>query len=401
METISEVETSVIEKSVIEKSVIEKSVIEKSVIEKSVSNPAATRLNRTRGLGSLFQRGRIWWICYYSNGRRLRESSNSEKETVAVKLLKRRLADAASGKPIGPEVERTTLRDLCGMLENDYTINHKSTCSIKAPMAHLLAYFGPECKARNITSDAITVYIAARQQAGAANATINRSLAALRRAFNLAEIAGKVAVRPHVSMLDEHNARQGFLTHDEFIRLHDALPEDLRDPVAFLYYSGWRVGEMRSLEWRDVDLSGGVIRLRPENSKSKRGRVLPLRGELRAIIERAASRRVPEFQGVFRRGDGRPVALFRKSWASACRNAGLGAILVHDLRRCSVRNMIRAGVSEKVAMSISGHRTRSIFDRYNIVTEDDLASALDRVGDHLAAQPQAPTSNVIPLRRAQ
>ncbi|HUY28386.1 MAG TPA: site-specific integrase [Candidatus Binataceae bacterium] len=359
-----------------------------------------TRKNQ-RGMGSIFQRGDTFWICYYRDGRRYRESSGSSKEIAAAKLLKKRLAEAASGKPIGPEVERTTLRDLLGMLENDYAINQKSTCSIKAPMAHLLDHFGPDCKARNITSDAITAYVAIRQRAGAANATINRSLAALRRAFRLAEIAGKVAVRPHIAMLDENNARQGFLTHDEFIRLCDALPDDLRDPVAFLYYSGWRVGEMRSLQWRDVDLSGGVIRLRIENSKNKRGRVLPLRGEIREIIERAHGRRIPECLGVFRREDGRPVALFRKSWASACRNAGLGTILVHDLRRCSVRNMIRAGVPEKVAMSISGHRTRSVFDRYNIVTEDDLAAAMDRVGDHLAAQPQAQPSNVITLRRAQ
>ncbi len=87
---------------------------------------------------------------------------------------------------------------------------------------------------------------------------------------------------------------------------------------------------------------------------------------------------------VFHR-DGKSVGLFRKSWATACKKAELGAMLIHDLRRCAVRNMIRAGVPDKIAMSISGHQTRSIFDRYDIVTENDLARAMDRVGEHLAA----------------
>ena len=94
-------------------------------------------------------------------------------------------------------------------------------------------------------------------------------------------------------MLEEENARSGFLSHAEFFRLRDALPEDLRDPVGFLYHSGWRVSEMRALEWRDVDLAGGVVSLRPEISKNKKGRVLPLRGELKAIFERADARRSP------------------------------------------------------------------------------------------------------------
>ena len=177
---------------------------------------------------------------------------------------------------------------------------------------------------------------------------------------------------------------------DQFERLRDALPEDLRDPVSFLYFSGWHVSEMRALEWRDVDLEGGgIIRLRPDLSKTKDGRPLPLRRELAEIIDRARERRIPECTTVFHR-DGRPIALFRRSWATACKKAGLGNILVHDLPRTAVRNLVRAGVPDKIAMALSGHKTRSGFDRDNIVAEDGLARAIENVSDHLAAQPQTP-----------
>lgn len=354
---------------------------------------------RTRGMGFLFQMpgSSNWWIGYSVNGKRFRETSRSSNRQDAVKLLKRRIAAAQTGGPVGPDPEKTTLAELVSMIRNEYVANGRNLRAITAPLDHLVRHFGGELRAVNLTTDKIISYVTERQQAGAKNSTINRSLSALKRAFTLAERAGKLARRPHLPMLEENNARSGFLSHGEFLRLIDALPGDLRDPVAFLYYSGWRVNEMRTLQWRDVDRAGGVVRLRPEHSKSGRGRVLPLRGELAAIIERAAARRTPECATVFHR-DGRPVALFRKSWASACKRAGLGAVLVHDLRRCAVRNMIRAGVPDKIAMSISGHQTRSIFDRYDIVIEADQAQAMDMVSAHLAAQPVAPI-NVIPLKK--
>jgi integrase len=365
---------------------------------------------KARGTGLIFQptwkdrktgeikTSTVWYIQYNVRGRRIRESSESRNQAVAARLLKKRIGEAAAGKPVGPDVEKTTLADLKRMIEDEYTANGRRSSVIKSPLAHLVSHFGGTCRAFDLTTDRVTAYITKRQAAGAANATINRSLAALKRAFRLAERAGRVATRPYIPMLEENNARSGFLSHAEFIRLYDALPEDLRDPVAFLYHSGWRVSEMRGLEWRDVDLAGGVVRLRPEKSKSKSGRTLPLRGELKAIIERAGARRLPECVNVFRRDDGGAIGLFRKSWATACDTAKLGAILVHDLRRTAVRNLVRAGVPEHTAMAVTGHKTASIFRRYDIVTEDDLAVAMDRVSEHLAAQPKK-TANVVPLKR--
>jgi len=142
----------------------------------------------------------------------------------------------------------------------------------------------------------------------------------------------------------------------------------LKDPITFLYLSGWRLGEMKTLEWRDVDIAGQVVRLRPAISKNKDGQVLPLSGELLEIIVRASANRRLDCPFVFHL-DGQPVGDFKRSWATACKTAGVGKVLVHDLCRTAVRNMVRAGIPDRVAMALSGHKTRSVFDRYNIVSE--------------------------------
>ena len=143
---------------------------------------------------------------------------------------------------------------------------------------------------------------------------------------------------------------------------------------------------MRALEWRDVDLAGRTVRLRPSVSKNKDGRLLPLSGELLEIVERANASRRLDCPFVFNL-DGQPIGDFKRAWATACKRADVGKVLVHDLRRTAVRNMVRAGIPDRVAMTLSGHKTRSVFDRYNIVSEADLAQAAQRLQVHLGKQP--------------
>ena len=149
----------------------------------------------------------------------------------------------------------------------------------------------------SITSDRVTMYAVDRQAQDAANATINRELAALKHAFRLAADAGRVASIPRIKLLEENNAREGFVEHAQFLAIREALPAHLKDPVSFLYHSGWRVNEMRTLEWRDV--FGENVVLRRERSKSKKPRTLPLKGELAEIIQRAEAVRRPDCRFVF------------------------------------------------------------------------------------------------------
>jgi len=233
----------------------------------------------------------IWWIAYYHNGEELRESSHSSEEKEAIKLLKRRVQDLGRGI-VGTKEERVTFEKLVEDLKNDYKVNGKrSLDNVELSIRHLSGFFVGD-KARHITTDRVRQYIAKRQGEGAANASINRELSALKRAFSLAIQAGKLFHRPYIPMLEENKARQGFLDHGGFLALRNELSDYLKDPVSFLYLSGWRSGEMKSLEWRDV--GADAIRLRAEKSKNKKPRVLPLRKELAEIIERARETRRPD-----------------------------------------------------------------------------------------------------------
>jgi len=123
-------------------------------------------------------------------------------------------------------------------------------------------------------------------------------------------------------------------------------------------------------------------------------RVLPLEGELWDLMERRwAARTIEQEDGttkmaafIFHRS-GVPVIDFRKSWNEAFRAVKVPRRIFHDLRRTAVRNMVRAGVPQSVAMSISGHKTVSMFMRYNITNGADKVEALKKTAAHLAAQP--------------
>jgi integrase len=289
---------------------------------------------------------------------------------------------------IGPVEDRFTFEDLADALLIDYEVNRlRSIRSVRLSIEHLKARFALE-RALDITTEKIKKYVADRQRDGAANASVNRELSALKRMFKLAVESGKLRFSPHIPMLAENNARQGFVDHGAFLALREHLLEYVKDPITFLYLSGWRLGEMKALEWRDVDLAGRVVRLRPEISKNKDGRVLPLSGELLELVERAGAKRRLDCPYVFHL-DGEPVGDFKRSWATACKAAGVGKILVHDLRRTAVRNMVRAGIPDRVAMTLSGHKTRSVFDRYNIVSEADLVLAAECLQQHLSGQSAA------------
>lgn len=352
-----------------------------------------------RGLGRTFTRGDICWIAYSYRGREYRESSGSDREADARRLLKKRLGEIGRGKLVGPIEERVGFEDLAADYLQDYAIKGpRASRWAKARVAHLRRYFGLD-RALDITTTRIRAYVQARLEEGATPATVNRDLAALSRIFSLAVQAGRLSARPHIPRLQEAPPRQGFMEFPEYLAIRAHLPTDYQDALDFGYHSGWRRGEILRLEWRDVDRGAGVIRLRPELSKNKDGRVLVLSGPVKALIERRWQDRALGCPFVFH-VSGRPIGDWRKTWKRACMAAGLPGKLFHDLRRTVVRNLVRAGVPERVAMSLTGHKTRSVFDRYNIVSEADLKQATARLAEYVASQSSTPTVIPLPLAAA-
>jgi len=268
----------------------------------------------------------------------------------------------------------------------DYQLQRFRSMNTARPrVEHLRTVFGGQLAAR-ITTDQIRDYQWRRRAEGAEAATINRETSALSRMFHLAVRRGQLAQRPRFPQrLQENPPREGFFEHDEYLQVRAQAPPSYQDVLDFAYYSGWRRNEILHLTWDDVDLAGGVIRLSPARSKTRTGRVLPISGPLRAVLDRRQQQRQAGDPRVFRR-DGVPVRRWRTALRDACRQAHVPHRLLHDCRRTAARNLIRAGVPERIAMLLTGHKTRAVFDRYNIVNEQELLTAGERLAAYVSYQ---------------
>ena len=338
-----------------------------------------------RGNGRVFRRGKVWWIAYYHNGREHRESSKSRERKDAVRLLRQRLGEVATEAIHVPVPKRTgtravVMRDLFDLVEQHFQINNRFSRTNVSYLRRLRRRLG-SCAIHACTTLAIKNYIADMQRVGRTAEAINREMAVLRVAFRVGYENDLVPRMPVIKKLPELKVRNEFFTHEEIDALLPCLPEHLRDVVLFGFLTGWRKGEIIGLHWGNVDRSGGVIRLEPAQNKGRTVRVLTLQGELAALIERRwHARKVGRAlaQHVFHRA-GRQLSDFRPAWLKACRVVGLGHRWFHSLRRSAARHMALEGIPEKVIMSIMGHRTRVMFDRYNIITEADQRTYAKRL----------------------
>ena len=362
-------------------------------------------------MGSIYQRKKkqpdgtlkalpTLWLKYLENGRVRRESAKTTNPVVARRILRLREGDVEHGVPINPKMGLITFDDAATDLLTDYKVNGRRSLSeaTRRIELHLKPVFRGRRLIHILTPD-VRAIAAARQKAGASNGEINRELALLKRMFNLAMQAGKLASRPHIPMLREDNVRRGFFEREQFDAVCRHLSVCLQAVVSFACVTGWRIqSEVLPLEWRQVDFAAGTVRLDPGSTKNREGRVFPMTEDLRTLLKRqrvegdTLKGRGIICPWVFHR-DGRPIRSFRKAWETACTAAGCPGRIPHDLRRTAVRNLVRSGISERVAMTLTGHKTRSVFDRYNIVSEGDLTDAAAKRGAFLGALLGTPKGN--------
>lgn len=373
-------------------------------------------------MGSIYrQKGRPnYMIKYWRDGRAIPEATGSSDYKVAQGILREREGDLQKGAPLSAKVNRVRFEEAAQDVVTDYRINRKrSIDDLERRLdKHLVPFFTGRRLASITTSD-IRKYIAhrlketkvvtrtypvtmkdgrvqhiparIRKTAGPSNGQLNRELTTLKRIFTLAVQDGKLLRKPHVPLLAEDNVRTGFFEAEQFESMVKHLPEDIRPVMRFAYITGWRLAnEVLPLEWRNVDFASGEIRLDSGKTKNKDGRVFIMTDDLRALLrglqeanlllKRQGHIVAKVFVRMVAKGRGgdkepRPILSCNKAFAKACRASGQPGRIPHDLRRTAVRNMVRRGVSERVAMRLTGHKTRSVFERYNIVSDGDLAQA--------------------------
>ena len=333
----------------------------------------------------------VWWICYQSSRKQIRESSGSTRKRDARELLNKRLGEVSQGRIVLPQ-RSLKLTDLAQSMLDDYRINgHRSARRARLSCKHLLEYLG-DFHPREITAEVVNKYVVKQLEEGYAPATINRNLSALSRMFNLAMMYGTVAYRPHIRKLQEDNVRTGFFEPHQVDALVSHLPDYLKPVLVVAYVTGWRIkSELLTRQWSHVDFQHGWLRIEPGESKNREGRNFPFNDipelryaltEQRRVTEQFQIRTSSIVPWVFHR-EGNPTKVFRRAWNSACIKAGIPGRIPHDLRRTAIRNLERSGVPRSAAMKMVGHKTESVYRRYAIVDEGMmLESAKKLAGLH-------------------
>jgi integrase len=369
-----------------------------------------------RGTGSLFRKtykrnGQIyteptWTIQFYANGRREREATGQRDKQAAQRVLNARLGKVASNEyrrtePIRCEALFATLREHYlndGRTEAAARLGWQWREHIGPRFSHVLV--------TRVTTDAVTRYAGERREEGAANATINRELAALRRMFNLGKRSTPPKVRevPYIPLLRESNVRTGFVEDAEFSRLAAEAGELwLRAFLELAYEYGWRKGELLGLQVRHINFLRGTIRLDPGTTKNGEAREVAMSTGVRALLQQCAQGKGADDYVLTREGNHRIVEM-REAWWNLCVRAGLGrftcplghtvakrkkceecgsrkrhyrGLIPHDLRRSAAKALRRAGVAESVIMDTGGWRTATMFRRYGIVSSADQRAAVE------------------------
>ena len=344
-------------------------------------------------MSSLYLRGNIWWGKSLERGKVLRWSLKTGSRAEARRRLK--LYDSQSHQePIPTRLKNlVTWEEAAGQLLDYYRVFGTRRPDEAERVLHTLGRFYGGWRITEIDAAAVLRYVAERRRKGKAPATINIELATLRRALRLSQELGHISSVPVIRILRPAPPRSGFFEPEEFEAVARELPPDLALVARIEYTFGWRLtDEVLPLTRSQVDLEAGTLRLIPGSTKNGDGRLVYLTPELRGgladqlakvhALERELGRSIPHVFPALR-GPRKGERRKSMSWTCrhACKRAGLSGKWKHDLRQTAVRNMVNAGISERVAMKITGHRTRSTFDRYHIVSPGDLRDAARKMAD--------------------
>ena len=369
----------------------------------------------------LHRRSGIYQLAYYptpeSTARRFK--STGAKTLAGAKTWADAERDRIGSVRRGHEIETTaaqaavTIDRFFPLLEADYIENNRR--ALRTLRSNIKRHLAPDfgsLRADGLTYKTLADTRTAMLRAGLAHGTINRCVALLHRGYKLAHKIGMIGRMPTFDfpMYNEDEfVRDGIVSEAELAAVNAAEPwAAVRDFNSWAYVTGMRHGEIAKLAWEWFEPETFTITLPRSITKNKKPRVLPIPDalpELRAILMRRWKDRRPGCPLIFHH-DGQSLHLPNR-WVWAWKRAGLpmkpakrattarpryqpAAKCFHDLRRTAVRNLMLAGVPEKAIMLITGHLSRSIFERhYNVMNAPEVRAAFTQLGEHLAAKKPA------------
>jgi len=335
---------------------------------------------RVKADGTRYEEPR-YWLQFSVDGQVRRESSGTDDAVKAQRMLDKRVHAIRNGEVLAP-TRNVRLSDLKQRFFDNYADKkRRSTSTAIGRWKNLLGFFDPDRKALSITLDELSEYGRHRVKAGASDSTVNRELAALKHSYRLAVHAKVIAAMPSFpENRKEPEPRSNFITPEQHQAIRAYLVSEepaYADALDLSMLTGWRKGQVLHLRWEHV--LSDEIRVPGDITKNEKPHVIPLVPAIEEILERRRQSRVLGSPWVFCRKDGSRIQDFEKCWAAATSAAGCAGTLYHDSRRSGVRNLIQAKVPQAVAMKVSGHKTDSVFRRYNIVVQDDVRKALEAV----------------------
>ena len=327
--------------------------------------------------------GRVYWIEWYQDGRRERWRIGPNKESA-----EQRLREVLSARTAGRHIKKspdakTTFKELAQWYLDLPEVKAKRSYTRDFySLGKLLPFFGDKLL-KDITPALVEAYRQKRLSEPSYRkhltlpATVNREVTCLKVVFNKAMKNGKAERNPAqgVKLLKENNERDRVLSPEEYARLLTHCPEHLRPVVKLAYYTGMRQGEVLGLTWGRVDLKEGFIRLRPEDTKTNEGRLVPLNSELVEMFK-AMPRGLPSVAVFTYKGRG--VAEMKRSFNTAVKRAGLENFCFHDLRHTAINNWRLEGHDYFRIMAATGHKTLEVFKRYNTVSRAELKALVSK-----------------------
>lgn len=305
------------------------------------------------------------------------------------------------GAAVGPRPEVLTLwRAIEMTLQSPDLAGTAKGEGLRFPLAHVVQFFGRETAMEEITVPRIKEFFAARLKAGAAPSTVNKEKQALSWLWKTLMdngLAGNNPTRLVRSPSDADRKRELYISWPDFARAMEALPDYARGPIAALYYSGARRGEIVGLTWSEVNLHSRIIRLGAQETKERRPKRLPLRHELVDTLSSLGRVRAIGDDRVFRGPDGIPAHedSLSRVWRKSCITAGVDpAPSLHGLRHTWKTNAARSGMDVEIREAILGH-SQGIRGAYGHFSDTDMLRAIDSMTfDH------GPTEVWVKLKQA-